>query len=87
LAVAGLLLVGLLFGLLMVGGNRRLVGIVLLVFTVVTWAISIFDATRFAAHDDDAVLLRPKVITSAMGLVFALVIIAAVSITGDRSTP
>ena len=51
------------------------------------WAISIYDATRFAAGNDDAVLFRPRVVTSAMGLVFALVIVAAVSITGGGTTP
>ena len=87
LAVAGLLVTALVFGALMMGGNRSAVGIVLLLVSGVAWAISIYDATRFAAHNEDAVLLRPKVITMAMGLVFAVVIVAAVSITGEGTTP
>ncbi len=87
LAVAGLLVTALVFGALMMGGNRSAVGIVLLLVSGVAWAISIYDATRFAAHNEDAVLLRPKVITMAMGLVFGVVIVAAVSITGEGTTP
>ncbi|MDF1594558.1 MAG: hypothetical protein P1T08_00485 [Acidimicrobiia bacterium] len=87
LAVAGLLIASLAFGILMIGGNRRPVGIVLLVFTVVAWAISIYDATRLAAGNEGATLLRPRVVTSAMGLVFMLVIVAAVSITGEGTAP
>lgn len=87
LAVAGLLLASLAFGILMIGGNRRPVGIVLVVFTVIAWGISIHDATRLAAGNEDAVLLRPRVVTSAMGLIFMLVIVAAVSITSEGTTP
>ena len=54
LAVAGLLLSALVFGILMLGGSRRVVGIVLLVSFVLAWAISVYDATRFAAGNDDA---------------------------------
>lgn len=87
LAVAGLLLSALVFGILMLGGSRRVVGIVLLGVFVVAWAISIYDATRFAAGNDDAVLLRPRVVTSAMGLLFAVIIVAAVSLTGEGTRP
>jgi drug/metabolite transporter (DMT)-like permease len=87
LAVAGLILSALAFGVLMVSGNRRALGFVLLLLGVVAWAISIYDATRFAADNDDAVLLRPRVITAVMGIVFAIVIVAAVSITGEEPIP
>ncbi|MDH5371384.1 MAG: hypothetical protein OEX97_00400 [Acidimicrobiia bacterium] len=87
LAVAGLVFSALLFGVLMIGGNRRPVGFVLLAICVLAWAISVYDVTRFAAHNEDAVLLRPRVVTSVMGLVFAVVIVAAVSITGEVPTP
>mgnify|MGYP001813196994 CR=1 FL=1 len=87
LAVAGLLIATVAFGVAMISGSRSAVGLVLLVFGVIAWGISIFDATRFAAGNEEAVLLRPRVVTSAMGLVFMLVIIAAVSITGEGTTP
>ncbi|HSR46222.1 MAG TPA: hypothetical protein VLT15_13475 [Acidimicrobiia bacterium] len=87
LAVAGLTLSALAFGMLMMSGNRRPLGLVLLLVGVVAWAISIYDATRFAADNDDAVLLRPRVITVVMGMVFAVVIVAAVSITGEEPIP
>jgi hypothetical protein len=87
LAVAGLLVATVAFGVAILNGNRRAVGFVLLGFGLVAWGISIFDATRFATGNEEAVLLRPRVVTSAMGLVFMLVIVAAVSITGEGSTP
>jgi hypothetical protein len=87
LAVTGLLVSALAFGILMLGGSRRVFGIVLLLFCFIAWAISMYDATRFAAGNEEAVLLRPRVITSAMGLLFAAVIVAAVSITGEGTTP
>ena len=87
LAVTGLLLSALVFGILMLGGSRRVFGVVLLLFCFIAWAVSIYDVTRFAAGNEDAVLLRPRVITSAMGLLFAAVIVAAVSITGEGTTP
>ncbi len=85
LAVAGLVISTLAFGILLLGGNRRPVGIVLLLVSVIAWAISMYDATRFAAGDDEATLLRPKVVTAVMGLVFATVIVAAVSLTSGET--
>lgn len=85
--MAGLLVATVAFGVAILNGNRRAVGFVLLGFGLVAWGISIFDATRFATGNEEAVLLRPRVVTSAMGLVFMLVIVAAVSITGEGSTP
>ena len=87
LAVTGLLLSALVFGIFLIGGSRRVFGIVLLLFCFVAWGVSIYDVTRFAAGDEDAVLLRPRVISSAMGLLFSAVIVAAVSITGEGTTP
>ena len=87
LAVTGLLLSSLVFGIFLIGGSRRVFGIVLLLFCFIAWGVSIYDVTRFAAGNEDAVLLRPRVITSAMGLLFGAVIVAAVSITGEGTTP
>lgn len=86
LAVAGLIVATLVFGIAMLGGSRRAVGLVLVAFGLIAWGISAYDATRLAVGNDEAILLRPRVITSAMGLVFMLVIVAAVTITGS-STP
>lgn len=85
LAVAGLILSTLVFGLLLLGGSRRTIGIVLLGVGVIAWAISVYDATRFAAGNEEATLLRPKVVTAVMGLVFAVLIIGAVSLTGGET--
>ena len=87
LAIAGLLLSALVFGILMLGGSRRVFGILVLLFFLIVWAVSIYDVTRFAAGNEDAVLLRPRVISSAMGLLFAALIVAAVSLTGEGTTP
>ncbi len=83
--MAGLILSTLVFGLLLLGGSRRTIGIGLLGVGVIAWAISVYDATRFAAGNEEATLLRPKVVTAVMGLVFAVLIIGAVSLTGGET--
>lgn len=78
-AIGVLVVISFVAGFLLVTGGRSAFGVVLVFAGVATWVTSAHDAYRFAQGSVDETLLRPRVVSIIGGVVFMIIVAAAVS--------
>lgn len=83
-AIGGLVLVSLGFGVILMVSGLGPYGLFLVLVAVGLWLVAALDAYRWANGEPDEVLLRPKVLTILVGVVVAVVILA-VMVTQGRA--
>jgi hypothetical protein len=78
-SIAAVVAVGLIFGFIMIRAGRASYGVGVLFIGLGTWLASVHDAARIARQEMDEVLLRPRVLSVLAGVMFMIVIAAAMS--------
>ncbi|MDH3539532.1 MAG: hypothetical protein OEP52_06030 [Acidimicrobiia bacterium] len=79
LTVGFLVVMTLLLSFMLVAGSQVALGIGMGVVALGLWAISIYDATRLAVGKNEAILLKPRVITIVAGLLVVAIIVIVMS--------
>lgn len=78
-AVGFSVLLSAIYGVVMLKAGRATHGSLLILIMIGTWLASIHDALRFAKHQPDETLLRPRVLSVIAGVVFMIIVGASVS--------
>lgn len=82
-AIGGLTVMALIFGLSLVLSGETTYGAVVLLIAVGVWVVAALDTIRFATGATDSVWLKPRVVTALVGAVTIAVILAAVGVQGE----
>ena len=82
-AIGGLTVMALGFGIALATTNAARFGLPLLLLALGLWIVAALDAFRIAGGEMDAIQLRPRVVTTLVGLVVIMVIVAAFNAWGN----
>lgn len=82
-AIGGLTIMALVFGLALVLSGETVYGAVVLLVATGVWVVAALDVIRFASAAADTVWLKPRVVTALVGVVTIAVILAAVGVQGE----
>ena len=78
-AIALVITIGVVFGVTMLTSGRTAHGSGLVFMAVGIWLASVHDVYRISRNETDEILLRPRVISVIAGVIFMVIIAAAVS--------
>jgi ribosomal protein L40E len=82
--VAALVVVAMTLGIMLLVHGAVTAGILLVLIAVGVWVVGAADAYRWARGEQAEVVLRPRVLTVLVGVVFVVLIVVAVSTQGAR---
>jgi hypothetical protein len=83
-SVAALTLIGIVLGVVLMVHGVMLAGVALVLMGVGVWLVGAIDSYRWAENKPDEVVLRPRVLTVIMAVMFIVLIAAAFSARGGQ---
>ena len=83
-SVASLALVGIVLGVFLMVQGLMLAGLALVLMGVGVWLAGALDAYRWARDEPDEVVLRPRVLTVIMAVMFIVLVAASISTRGSK---
>jgi len=83
-SVAALTLIGIVLGVVLMVHGVVLAGVALVLMGVGVWLVGAIDSYRWAENKPDEVVLRPRVLTVIMAVMFIVLIAAAFSARGGQ---
>jgi hypothetical protein len=83
-SVALLTLVGIVLGVVLMVQGLTLAGLALVLMGVGVWLAGALDAYRWARNEPDEIVLRPRVLTVIMAVMFIVLVAASISARGGQ---